>query len=201
MLFLVCTCLLTAYIQAQIGLKAGLNFANVTNASSVNAGNTTGFHAGLFLAPHAKNIFGYRTEFIFSRQGYDFKTSSATGNVKLDYILLPQLMTINISKYFQLQAGFQMAFLLNAKADSSTSGNGSNPYQKIMDYYNRFDYGFAGGVEINPVKGLIVGARYNISFSSMYKTSDDSNVPGFIPDMNNLSLKNNVFQIFLGYKF
>ena len=29
-----------------------------------------------------------------------------------------------------------MAFLINAKADSG------NPYGKMMDYYNKFDYGF-----------------------------------------------------------
>ena len=31
------------------GLKGGPNFSNVTNGSSINAGNQTGFHAGCCL--------------------------------------------------------------------------------------------------------------------------------------------------------
>src|SRR5438876_3154659 len=88
---------------AQIGLKAGLNFANVTNASSVNGSSRSGFLAGIFLAPPSKGILSSRTELIFSRQGYNFKNSTNTGNVNLDYILLPQLMSINITKYFSIQ--------------------------------------------------------------------------------------------------
>ncbi len=49
------------------------------------------------------------------RQGYDYKTSSTTGSVHLDYILLPQLMCINITKFVQLQAGGQVAFLVSGK--------------------------------------------------------------------------------------
>jgi hypothetical protein len=34
-----------------LGLKGGLNFANVTNAKSINGSNKTGFVVGGFLAP------------------------------------------------------------------------------------------------------------------------------------------------------
>ncbi len=132
------------------------------------------------------------------------RSNSNTGNVDLDYILLPQLISINITKYFSLQLGAQMAFLINAKADSSTSSGGSggsNPYGKIMDYYNKFDYGFAGGIEIHPVLGLMVGARYNISLGNLYKdpsTISSGTPPSFIPSVD---AKNNVVQIFAGWIF
>ena len=102
-----------------IGIKAGLNFANVTNASSINSSSHSGFQVGAFLAPASKKILGYRTELIYSKQGYDYKSSSNTGTVNLDYIIMPHLMTINITKYVQIQVGTQMAILLNAKVDSS----------------------------------------------------------------------------------
>jgi len=177
LLFVYPTCLF-----AQIGLKAGINFANVTNASSINSSSRSGFHA---------------------RQGYDYKSGINTGTVNLDYIVLPQFMAINITKYFQIQLGGQMAFLLNAKVDSSNSmSTGNASYDKIMSYYNRFDYGFGGGVEIHPVKGLIIGARINISMNSLYK--DYSSEPGsgappsFIPKVD---VKNNLFQFFAGWTF
>ena len=154
---------------AQFGIKAGVNFANVTNASDISASNNTGFLAGIFLAPPSKGVLSSRTELLFSRQGYNYSTNTNTGKVDLDYILLPQLMSINITKFFSIQVGAQMAFLVNAKADTTSSSGATNPYSGIMDFYNKFDYGFAGGIEVHPFKGLLIGARYNISLGNLYK--------------------------------
>jgi len=203
-IFLTVVIFFPLFSLAQIGIKAGVNFANVTNASDINASNNTGFHAGIFLAPPSKGILSSRTELLFSRQGYNFSTNTNTGKVDLDYIILPQLMSINITKFFSIQVGAQMAFLINAKADTTTSSGTSNPYSAIMDYYNKFDYGFGGGIEIHPFKGLLVGARYNISLGNLYKdpsSYDPSNggqPPSFIPQVD---VKNNVFQLSVGWIF
>jgi hypothetical protein len=186
-------------LLAQIGLKGGINFANVTNVSSINNSSNTGFAIGAFLAPKSKRIFGFRTEILYSRQGYNFESNTNTGNVNLDYILLPQLTTINITKFVQIQLGAQMAFLINSKV---TESNGSTSgYGKLMDYYNKFDYGLAGGLEIHPFKGLLVGARYNLSLGDLYKnlgTANTGTMPSFIPKVN---VRNNVVNLFIGWHF
>lgn len=186
-------------LMAQIGLKAGLNFANVTKASSINNSSRTGWHAGILLAPPSQKIFGFRTEFTYSKQGYDYKSGTNTGTVDLDYIMSTNLTTISITKYFQIQLGGQMAYLLDAKADSTSngSGGGAGPYGNIMDLYNRFDYGFAGGIEIHPVSGLLIGARANISLGKLYEDLQSGQRPSF----SNENLKNNVFQLFAGWRF
>lgn len=187
------------FVSAQFGIKGGLNFANVTNASSVNNGSRTGFNIGLLLAPPSKKIISSRTEFTFSRQGYSYKTATNTGNVNLDYIMLPQYLCINITKYFQIQLGAQMAFLVSASVDSNkttntpTTGNGN----KIIDLYNKFDYGYGGGIEIHPVSGLLIGARMNISLSNLYKDVQSGQSPSF----SGVDFKNNMLQIFAGWKF
>jgi hypothetical protein len=182
-----------------IGIKGGLNFANVTNAKAINGSNRTGFVVGAFLAPPSKSIISSRTELLFSRQGYDFKSGSNTGSVNLNYLILPQLMGINITKYVQLQIGGQMAYLLNAKADSVTS-TGNPGVDQIMQYYNRFDYGAAGGIEIYPVRNLLIGARINISFGKLYKdpSGTQGGQPNFFPGID---AKNNVVQLFAGVRF
>jgi hypothetical protein len=38
---------------------------------------------------------------IYSKQGYDYKNGTNT-EVSLDYIMMPQYMTINITKYLQI---------------------------------------------------------------------------------------------------
>lgn len=181
---------------AQIGLKGGLNFANVTGSASISPTNRSGFHAGILLAPSSTKMLGFRTEFTYSKQGYDYKSGSNTGYVDLDYVVSSNLATINITKYFQIQLGGQTAFLINAKADSSngTSNDGSG---KILDYYNRLDYGFAGGIEVHPVAGLLIGARMNISLGKLYKDVQSGQAPSFAA----VDLKQNVFQIFSGWRF
>jgi len=194
LLLLIFPCLL----HAQIGIKAGLNFANVTNASSINSGSKSGFLVGLFLATPSKKIIGSKTELQFSRQGYDYKTSTNTGNVKLDYLLETQLMCINITKFVQLQFGAQTAILLSANADSTkNSGGGSGSYSNIMDLYNRFDYGYAVGAEIHPFKGLLIGARYNVSLAKVYKDLQSFQRPSF----TSADAKNNIVQLFAGWRF
>jgi hypothetical protein len=197
-LILLATLLCPAFMFAQLGIKGGLNFANITKVDDLDNSSRTGFHVGVFLAPASKGILSSRTELIFSRQGYNFKTGTKEGTVDLNYIMLPQLMGINITKYVQLQIGGQIAYLLNAKVDSGSAGSGNSPYGRIMDYYNRFDYGLAGGVEIHPVKGLLVGARMNVSLGDLYKAPEAGQQPSFFPKVD---VKNNMLQIFLGWRF
>ena len=187
--------LLPCLANAQFGLKAGINFANVSGSSSINSESRSGFHVGLLMAPPSKGIISSRSELIFSRQGYDYKSGSNTGNVNLDYIQFGQMMSINISKYFSLLAGAQTAYLLNAKVDS-TGNNGSNG-NDIMSLYNRFDYGYALGAEAHPYKGLIIGLRYNVSLNKLYESVQSGQMPSFTSE----DAKNNVVQIFAGWRF
>src|SRR5438105_15557847 len=60
-----------------IGIKAGYNFANVTNASSINASSRAGYHFGAFFSTDPKKILGSYTELIYSRHGFDYKNDSA----------------------------------------------------------------------------------------------------------------------------
>jgi hypothetical protein len=183
-----------------IGLKAGINFANITNASQINSSSQSGFTAGVFLAPPSQGIISSRTELNYSRQGYSYSTGNTSGKVNLDYLVIPQFMAINITHFVQLQFGIQMAFLLNAKADSTASsspGSPATPIPGIMSYYNTFDYGFGAGAEIHPVAGLVIGGRYNLSLGKLYKEAQSGQVPSFSAS----DAKNNLVQLYAGWIF
>lgn len=195
-LFLVIPC----WCMAQIGLKAGFNFANVTKTSSLNNSNRSGYHLGIFIASPYNRIIGFSTELLYSRQGYNFKSNTNTGNVNLDYIMFPQYMSINITKFVSVLFGGQISYLLNAGVDS-TGTSGNQAADDILKYYKRLDFGYGGGAEIHPVTGLIIGARFNISLGNLFSDLSDpsnSNPPSFIPKVN---VKNNLFQIYTGWKF
>jgi hypothetical protein len=196
--FMLALLLFPFLLHAQIAIKAGLNFSNVSNASSINSSNRSGFHLGLALAPASKNIISNRTELIFSKQGYDYKSGSNTGEVNLNYIQFGQMMSINITKFFSILAGAQTAYLLNAKVDSTDgSGNANGSGMGIMNLYNRFDYGYAVGAEAHPFKGLLVGVRYNVSLNKLYESAQTGQMPSFTSE----DAKNNVVQIYIGWRF
>ncbi|MFN8291548.1 MAG: outer membrane beta-barrel protein [Chitinophagaceae bacterium] len=181
--------------QLAIGAKAGLNFVNVTNTAGIHADSRSGYMIGAFLSPKPKKLFGFRTEVLLSRQGYDYKNGTSTGSVNLDYLLLPQLLTINFSKRAEAHAGGQLAFLLNAGVDST--GGGSN--SSLFDYFNRFDYGLAGGLQVSPFSGLFIGARMNISLHNLNKEQPlGTPSPRFVPKE---FIKNNVVQLYAGWRF
>jgi len=189
------------WLFAQIGVKAGLNFVNVTYVSSIYFSSRSNFHAGLFCATSSKKIVGSKTELLFSRQGYDYESNTNSGKVDLNYLLLPEYLCINITKYFQIQAGIQIGYLLNAKADSTMDYGIGGTYGKILDFYNRLDYGVGGGIEVHPFMGLQIGARVNFSLNSLYKNPDSyssDTQPSFIPSVD---VKNNVIQIYMGWRF
>jgi hypothetical protein len=54
--------------SASFGIKAGINFANVTKVSSIDHSSQSGFHGGVLLAPPSKGLMGYRTELLYSRR-------------------------------------------------------------------------------------------------------------------------------------
>jgi hypothetical protein len=196
--FIICLLVLIPFLShAQLGVKAGLNFANVTNADDINSGTKTGYHAGVFFTGSFKNILGSRSELLFSRQGYDFSTNTNTGVVNLDYLILPQFLVINITPLVQVQAGGQIAYLLNAEVDS-TSSTGNQSADKILNYVNRIDVGLGGGVEVHPVKKLVAGARINLSLGRLFKEPEPGEQYSFIPE---LDAKNNLFQLYAGIRF
>ena len=188
-----------------LGIKVGLNFTNITSASDVSNSSETGYQVGLFLDPSSQSILGSRTELVYSHQAYNWSTGQTTGKTYLDYIMLAQLMAINITHFVQIQVGTQFGYLLNAKTDSNKTSTGNAQADQLLDYYNRFDFGFSGGIEVRPFMGILVGARYNFSLTNLYKipstTGSGTEPPSFIPSTSDLNFKNNLLQIYVGYRF
>lgn len=196
-----------AEMRPKFGLKAGYNIAKVKGSTpSYSPDNENGFMVGAFFSPTTKTGVGYRSEVVFSRQGFAFDESGKMQEVTQDYVYMPNFTTFTIAGKVQLQAGAQIGYLLNAKKTSS-EGTESD----VMEYMNRLDYGFAGGVEVYPFKGLLVGARYNVSMGNLYKQYENGGTgttPSPLPvpypfpfTPNDIKGKNAVVQFFAGYRF
>jgi len=182
--------------KPKLGLKVGYNWSYVTGkAEGLKKGNNSGFMIGAFYAPASKGM-GYRSEIIFSRQGYTFDNGGKNTDVQNDYIYLPQLTTFTIAKVLQIQAGAQIGYLLKSRATTNSKDS------SVTDLMNRLDYGFVGGVEIFPFKGLLLGGRYNLGLGKLYKKMYSAPSPYPLPfNPETTDFKNGLVQLYVGYRF
>jgi opacity protein-like surface antigen len=182
--------------KPRFGLKAGYNWSYITGSTQgFNPDDKSGFMVAAFFSPSSKGL-GFRTELVFSRQGYSFDEGGQNTDVLNDYIYLPQLTTYTIGKRVQFQLGAQIGFLLNSKKQSGSKDS------SITEIMNKFDYGFAGGVEIYPIKNLILGGRYNLGLGKLFKQDYQSPNPYPLPfNPETTNFKNGLFQFFAGWRF
>ena len=186
-----------------VGIKAGFNFANITNASQINTSSRVGFQVGVLFEPASRSVLRSRTELVYSQHGYNYAADTASGSVALDYIMLAQYLAIHITKYFEIMVGAQTGYLLSVKMDSSGHSTGNASIDQAISYYNRFDFGYGGGAEVHPIAGLLIGARYNVSLTNLYKqpssyVNGGMATPIALPSIN---WKSNLVQLYLGYRF
>ncbi|MDQ3683815.1 MAG: PorT family protein [Bacteroidota bacterium] len=186
--------------KSKAGLKVGYNINKLAGTSAdIKFDNKSGFMVGGFFSPSSKGILGFRTELVFSRQGFSYDDNDTKQEVQTDYIYLPQLTTISISKFFQLQVGGQMGYLLKSSAETQ---NSSEEKEDVTEHFNRLDYGAAFGFELYPVKGFILGSRYNMSFGSIYEQKPPTGIPSPFPfTPEDVKGRNAVLQFFVGYRF
>jgi hypothetical protein len=180
------------------GLKAGYNINKLAGESpNVNFDSKSGFMVGGFFSPSSKSGLGYRTELVFSRQGFSYDDAGTRQDVQTDYIYSPQLTTFTIGNFFQLQAGAQIGYLLKSTLKSEDA---SSEEEKITEFMNRFDTGAAFGFELYPLRRLIIGSRYNLSFGKLYEQSMTAPSP-FPFDPTKVKGRNAVLQFFAGIRF
>lgn len=195
--------------KIDFGFRVGLNYAKVSgSADSMQYQYKQGLMIAVFLNPHYKGIIGSRHEFLYSRQGFRYTDSKGhSGTMSNDYLMVPQMMTINITKFVQLQIGIFAGYLLRSQDSNDSSRTTSSDYSAYyLNLMNRIDYGAAGGIEIHPFKGLTLNARYNMGFAKMYKKQNSSAATPYNPSMyfmpyQNIDTKNAVVQFSVGYLF
>jgi hypothetical protein len=180
-LFLVLVCassLVAANAQVRFGVKAGANFATITDASG--AKSKVGINGGLQVGVPLSSMFSFAPEAVYSAQG-----AKADGDVSinLNYINLPLLLQYNNASGFFANTGPQIGFLMSAKQKiGSESGD-------IKDQMNSTDFSWAIGAGFATKSGFGFNARYNLGLSKIAK--DDAGG----------SSKNSVIQAGFFYNF
>ena len=174
-----------AQASVSVGLKAGLNVANV-NTTSVGAAfnSRTGYHAGAFVSVKLTKI-AVQPEVIFSQQGTTVNVSGTNIESNFNYINIPVMLKFYLISGLNLQAGPQFGFLTSATgADPTGVATGT---VDIKSYLKSTDVSIGLGAGFD-IKSLCIDARYNIGVTEINDAAGTS------------ATKNQVFQLSLGYK-
>jgi hypothetical protein len=168
-------------VQAQgidFGIKAGANFANFSG--DIDSDGITNFHAGAVLELNLIPTFSVQAEGLFSSQGgkakYDEEgVPGVAKDINLDYIAVPVMAKFYVlPDRLSLMAGPQFSFLVSDAEEAFETKS--------------FDLAAAGGVELKIFAGLFAQARYTVGLNN-------------VSDVSDVDVKNNVFQLSVGYFF
>ena len=179
-----CALSLTAFSfaqQASIGLKAGLNVANLKN-SGFDMGSKLGLNAGLLAHIHLTPNLALQPEVMYSGQGAKYTVSGQEHELSLNYINIPLQLQYMFDNGFRLQTGPQLGFLAGAK---DRIGNSETGYFTSQDF-KTVDVSWSAGLSYLATSGLGVDGRYNFGLSNINNAGGNE-------------IKNNVFQLGLFY--
>ncbi|CAN5121740.1 porin family protein [soil metagenome] len=177
-----------AQAQLALGIKGGLNFANL-NTSSLGAAydSRTGYHAGAFLLMKFAK-FGLQPELIYSQQGTTVKFNAQNLDQNFSYINIPVMLKLYLIGGLNLQAGPQFGFLTKASSETYNPLTGAKTTEDVKDKLKGSDISIGLGAGWDLPFGLSIDARYNLG------VSDNNN------EASSSAIKNQVFQASVGYK-
>ncbi|MCU0350229.1 MAG: PorT family protein [Flavobacterium sp.] len=182
------------------GIKGGVNFTNLY-VEDVNDNNVlTSFNAGLFANFPLSESVSIQPEANFSRKGaelvYDNLLASGTARFKLNYLEMPLLLKLNVTKNLNLHFGPYLAYLMDAQITNETDGGSFNFEENISNEdLNKFDYGLSGGVGLD-FENSFIGIRYNYGLQTIGKERTFAGSNYTFPDG-----KNSALSIYFGLKF
>lgn len=171
-----------------IGVKAGFNFATVSQGDLKNAPDArTSIYIGVhYEIPIIEDIFSIQPEVIYSQQGFEKQYTIAQerfkSKYKVDYVTIPVLARYYIVRGFSFDAGPQFSLRLNDEFVRGETDSEATFLQKA----NTFDIGISAGISFQFDSGIFINGRYN---------------RGFIEIIEDSKAKNAVIQFGLGYKF
>ena len=178
--------------NAQIGVKGGVNFSNMYTEDVDDNNVLTSFNAGLYASIPLTSSIAIQPEFLFSRKGaelaYDNAFVTGKAKFKLNYIEVPVLVKVNLTKNFNIHAGPYFAYLIDGQVTNETDGGTFNFEDNFdNDDFNKFDYGVSAGLGFD-FESIGIGARYNYGLSTVGKERSFGGTNYTFPDGKNSNI-------------
>lgn len=181
----------------------------IPTAAGVSLDADKSFYAGALIGVEAEyqlaDMFSLAAGLNFAMQGCQWEDTELKiggeslkmkdNKIQLNYLNLPIVANVYLFKGFAVKTGVQLGFLLSAKQKLDMTGSigGSSATVKydedVKDQCKKFDVSIPIGVSYQvPTVPVYIDARYNLGLTKIVKDIDES-------------VKNQVFQLTVGYKF
>jgi hypothetical protein len=186
-------------LSPKIGIKAGVNLSNLYVDNVKDENMKVGVNIGLFSKIPLTRGFSIQPELLYSNKGskltYDnIIAGQGEYRFNLNYIEMPVLAVVNLTKNINIHAGPYVSFLTSANVKDLNSDGSENKVTDLKaDNFNRFDYGLAGGIGFD-FQNFTLGARYNYGLHEVGKSGSLSG------DLTKDS-KNSAVSLYIGLGF
>jgi hypothetical protein len=179
-------------VETEFGIKGGVNMSNLYTEDADDENVLFGFNAGVYATLPVSDFVAIQPELLFTTRGSELEYNNPLGGdnqinkFKLNYIELPLLVRVNVTKNFNIHAGGYASYLVNSKVTGEGPVDFENEFD--TDDFNKFDAGLAAGVglDFNPIS---VGVRYNYGLTTIVKDGDDDS-----------DVKNSNLSLYISYK-
>ncbi|SDR11436.1 Outer membrane protein beta-barrel domain-containing protein [Chryseobacterium soldanellicola] len=177
------------------GVKAGLNVASVSkDNTSDSQSSKVGFNVGAFANIPVATSFSVQPEVLFSQYGskYDKKILGHKFSYanNLNYIAVPVMLQYNALPNLYLEAGPEFGFLVGSKVKIKDE-TANNVLAEGKADVKSFNLGLGLGAGYYFTQNIGVTVRYVAGLTDIQKTKP----------VGSDSVKNNVFQVGVAYKF
>lgn len=174
----------TTFAQNAVGSfslqpKAGISIADMTDTQGTTS--RIGFVGGLEGEYQASDIFSLSLGVNYSQEGFKMKNSD--NKIKLDYINVPILANVYLTKGLAVKVGVQPGF--NVGNSVTVDGNTMSSSKKDYDGIKSVALSIPVGLSYE-ISNVVLDARYNWGVTKAFYGLDS---------------KNSVFQVTIGYKF
>jgi len=183
-------------VTTEFGVKGGLNMSNFYSDDANDENILYGFNAGVYATLPISDFIAIQPEILFTTKGskLEYDNAFATGNAKfkLNYIEVPLLVRVNITKNFNIHAGGYASYLVSSKL----TGDGDFSFDENVDTedLNKFDAGIAAGIGVD-FSPISIGVRYNYGLTTVGKERTVLGTTYTFPDAKNSNLS-----VYLSYK-
>jgi len=184
----------------KFGIKGGVNLSNLYTNDKSDSKMLTGYNIGLFAKMPVSRFFSIQPELYYSTKGaqvtYNSTFVNGIAKFNLNYLEMPILFVLNVTKNFNIHFGPYISYLIDGKVTNVSNATLFNFENNIKtEDYNKFDAGVTAGAGID-IGAFSLGARYVYGLTNVGKERTFLGTTYTFPDA-----KNGVASVYLSFSF
>jgi hypothetical protein len=178
--------------KTRFGIKAGLNISNMYTKNVQDENMILGFNGGLFLkVPVTPNI-AFQPELLYTMKGSELTYNSfvsGKASFSLNYVEMPVLAVINLTKIVNIYGGVYFATLTSVVVKNKSNVDIFNFENELKKSdFETYDWGLIGGAGLDFNK-VSLGIRYEYGMKPVGKERSFLGQSYRFPDARNSTIQ------------